>query len=105
VITHVVTVLTVPQVLTVKVMIVQYVLAHVGSLATPSSPVREENANDTTTAEITRLAMLTLARTPVTLILAQYVVITLNVLLRIINPSALAHLVMMVTHYSHVAQG
>jgi len=105
VITLAVMALIVPQVLTVKATIVQCVLALVGSLATPLSPVREENANDTTTAEITRLAMLTLARIPVTLTLAQYVVIMLNVLLRIINPSALAHLVMMGTHYSHVAQG
>jgi len=101
----VVSVLTAPLVLTVTVTIAQYVPVLVASLVTPSSPVREESANDTTTAGVTRLAMLTPARTHVTLTWAPCVVIVPSVMSRIINLSALAHQVMMVTHCSHVDQG
>merc|ERR1739842_266831 len=100
----VVSVLTAPLVLTVTVTIAQYAPVLVASLVTPSS-VREESANDTTTAGVTRLAMLTPARTHVTLTWAPCVVIVPSVMLRIINLSALAHQVMMVTHCSHVDQG
>jgi len=96
--------LTVPQALTVMVTTAQSAHVHVGTLETPLSPAREESANHIETAEITRLAMLTHARILVTLTWALFVVIMPNVLLGIINLYALAHLVMMVTLYSHAIQ-
>lgn len=100
----VVSVLTVHQDMTVKATNAQYAPVLVVTLATPSSPVREESANDTASAVITWLAMLTPARIHVTLTWALCVVKVPNVTSRIINLSVLAHLVMMVTHCSHVVQ-
>lgn len=65
--------LTVPQVLTVMATTDQCAHALVGTLATPLSHAREESANHTTNAETHKLAMLTHARTLVTLTLALYV--------------------------------
>jgi len=78
--THAVIALTVPQALTAMVTIARSAHVHVASLVTPLSPVREENANNTATAVIIRLATLTHARILVTLTWALFVVIMPSVM-------------------------